>query len=45
MFPKFYRDNKLRINHLYGEATSQRYQKDPTTKIKKDTDIFKSKKE
>jgi hypothetical protein len=45
MFSKSCRDNKLRIDHLYGEVTGLRYKKDQTMKMEKDADIFKSKKE
>jgi hypothetical protein len=45
MFPKFFRKNKMRINHLYGEETGCRFQKDPTMKIKKDIDVYKSRNE
>jgi hypothetical protein len=40
MFKKFYRDNKMRINHLYGEVSGRRYQKHPTMKIEKYTNII-----
>jgi hypothetical protein len=45
MFPKFYRENKMRISNLLEEAAGRTFQKDPTMKIVKTTDIFKSKKE
>jgi hypothetical protein len=45
MFPKFYRENKLRINFLYTQVLDERFKRDPNLKIEKDTDIFKSKNE
>jgi hypothetical protein len=35
MFPKFYRDNKLTIDNLYGEVTGRKYQKNKSRPKKK----------
>jgi hypothetical protein len=42
MFPKFHKDNKLKINFLYTQVLDERFKKDPTLEIQKDIDVYRS---
>jgi hypothetical protein len=41
MFPKFYKDNKKKINFLFTQVLEERYKKDPTLEIQKDINVYK----
>jgi hypothetical protein len=45
MFPKFYRDNKSKINFLFIEVLEERFKKDPTLEIQKDIDVYRCRQE
>jgi hypothetical protein len=45
MFPKFYRDNKSKINFLFLEVQEERYKKDPTLEIQKNINVYKCRQE
>jgi hypothetical protein len=45
MFPKFYKDNKSKINFLYTQVLDERFKKDPTLEVQKDIYVYRSKKE
>jgi hypothetical protein len=42
LFPTFYEVNIARINLLYIQVLQERYNRDPTLTVEKDTDIYKS---
>jgi hypothetical protein len=42
MFPKFYKDNKLKKNFLYTKVLAERFKRDPTLEIKKNIDVYRS---
>jgi hypothetical protein len=41
MFPKFYKDNKSKINFLYKQVTAERCRKNPTLELQKNIDVYK----
>jgi hypothetical protein len=45
MFPKFYRNNKFRINLLYTQVLDERFTRDLTLEIQKDIDVNTSRQE
>jgi hypothetical protein len=45
MFPKFYKDNKSKINFLFKEVLEERYKRDPTLEIQKDINVYKCRQE
>jgi hypothetical protein len=45
MFPKFYKDNKSKINFLFTQVLEERYKKDPTLEIQKDINVYKCRQE
>jgi hypothetical protein len=42
MFPKFYKDNKSKINFLYTQVLEERFKRDPTLEVQKDIDVYRS---
>jgi hypothetical protein len=45
MFPKFYKDNKLKINFLYTQVLEERFKEDLTLEVQKDIDVYRSRQE
>jgi hypothetical protein len=43
IFPKFYKDNKSKINFLYTQVLDERFKKDRTLEIEKNIDVCKCK--
>jgi hypothetical protein len=40
MFPKFYEDNKSKINFLYTQVIAERFRRDPTLELQKNIDVY-----
>jgi hypothetical protein len=45
MFPKFYKDNKSKINFLYTQVLAERFKRDPSLEIQKNIDVYRSRQE
>jgi hypothetical protein len=45
MFPKFYKDNKSKINFLYTQVLEERFRRDPTLELQKNIDVYKCRQE
>jgi hypothetical protein len=45
IFPKFYKDNKSKINFLYTKVFEERFKRDLSLEVQKDIDVYRSRKE
>jgi hypothetical protein len=45
MFPKFYKDNKSKINFLYTQVLDERYRRDPTLELQRNIDVYRCRQE
>jgi hypothetical protein len=45
LFPKFYKDNKSKINFLYTQILDERFKQDPTLEVQKDIYVYRSREE
>jgi hypothetical protein len=45
MFPKFYKDNKSKINFLYTQILAERFKRDTTLEVQKDIDVYRCRQE
>jgi hypothetical protein len=45
MFPKFYKDNKSKINFLYTQVLEERFKRDLTLEVQKNIDVYRCRQE
>jgi hypothetical protein len=45
MFPKFYKDNKLKINFFFTQVLEERFKRDPTLEVQKNIDVYRCRQE